>query len=669
MNKNGIFVQTALRCFIVAVCTELLFRLFSFSTVFDMGLIRITIFSAAYALFAACVCSLLPLQAGKILSFLLNWFLPVYAVFQLGYNGLMGHYISLKSAEQGTKVSEYVEPFLNCLKPEYFLLFAAPLMTGFLTLKAKAEKEGQRLGVAAFLVFALLVNTVGVVTVHAAALDSLYNDPTYIAKGFQEFGLGRYLLRDMTSGLRSGREIRIEESSEPSLPEEDPQIRKIDDTKWLAARDSEEDETIRTIDSYLLNRPSTNYNEMTGIFEGKNFIYLLVESLDYMAFDEELTPTLCKLMNEGWNFSNHYTPRYTCTTGDTGFITEVSLIPDITICTENDFMDNAWPSGIFQQFVNSGYTTSAFHNWWDQYYERRTYYANEGCQVYQNYDDLPMHTLTGWQSDLELMELAVPQFINQDKFMSAIITSAMHYPYEKYSDLGTRYLSEINEVHPDYPDGVKSYLSKCMDFDAAMEYLLDELEKAGKLEDTVIMFFNDHHPFELDEQTIADYSFTEFDRMENLNIDRGQFIVYNAGQSPKKLTGVSSSFDILPTMLNLFNIQYDPRLYMGSDYFSRKEKVVYMPEGDWITNQGIYFMETGEFKGREPEQGYVEAITRENQNMLNISKMIYRSDYFKNRQFVTTPVYQNVAPSVLQKQQAETSEEETSEEFNEDSGE
>ena len=665
MNRNGIFVQTALRCFIVAVCSELLFRLFSFATVFDMGLIRITLFSAAYALIAACICSVLPLKAAKVLSFILNWFLPVYAVFQLGYNGLMGHYISLKSAGQGTKVGDYIEPFMNCLRPEWLLLFVSPLLTGLFTLKTKAEREGQRFGLAMFLVMALLVNSIGVYTVHAAQLDSLYNDPAYIAKGFQEFGLGRYLIRDMTSGFRNTQEVAIDENTEEAEPSEDPQIRKIDDTAWIAARDAEQDETIKTIDSYLMNRPSTNFNEMTGVFEGKNFVYLLVESLDYMAFDEQLTPTLCKLMNEGWNFSNHYTPRYTCTTGDTGFITEVDLIPDITICTENDFKDNAWPNGIFQQFANAGYSTSAFHNWWDEYYERRTYYANEGCQVYKNYDDLPIQTLTGWQSDLELMELSVPEFINQDKFMTAIITSAMHYPYEKYSVLGTRYLDEINEVHPDYPDAVKSYLSKCMDFDAAMKYLLDELEAAGKLEDTVIMFFNDHHPFELDEQTIADYSFTDFDRMEDLNIDRGQFIIYNAGQPAQEFTGVNSTFDILPTMLNLFNISYDPRLYMGADYFSSKEKVVYMPEGDWITDMGIYFMGSGEFKGREPEQGYKEAISKEIQNMLNISKMIFKSDYFKNRQFITTPKYENTAPAIEARRQAQAAAEERIEEITE----
>lgn len=649
MEKNGFFVQTALKCFIVAVCSELLFRAFSFSTVFDLGMIRITLFSAAYALCVAGFCSLLPLPAGKFVSTLLNWFLPVYAVFQLGYNGLLGHYISLKSAGQGTKVSEYVEPFLNCLKPHFFLLFVSPLLVTLWSLKVKAVKEKARIGVAFFLAFALLVNLIGVITVRAADLSDLYNDPAFISKGIQEFGLTRFLIRDLTSGLRGGSGITVEEE-ETEEETEDPSIRKIDDTAWIAARESEEDEVIQTIDSYLMSRQSTGFNEMTGIFEGKNFIYILVESLDYMAFDEELTPTLCKMMKEGWNFSNHYTPRYNCTTGDTGFITEVSLIPDNAVCTENDFKDNAWPNGIFQQFVNAGYTTSAFHNWWDQYYERRTYYANEGCQVYKNYDDMPIHTLTGWQSDLELMQLSIPQFIEQEKFMTAIITSAMHYPYLKYSDLGTRYLSQINKVHPDYPDAVKSYLSKTMDFDAAMEYLLKELEKAGKLEDTVIMFFNDHHPFEMDEQMIADYSHTDFDRMEDLNIDRGQFIIYNASQEAKEFTGVNSTFDILPTMLNLFNIAYDPRLYMGTDYFSEKEKVVYMPEGDWITDYGIYFMESGEFKGQKADERYIESMNRDIQNKLNISKMIYRSDYFKTREFITRPVYENTAPAVLQRQ-------------------
>ncbi|MBQ7992294.1 MAG: sulfatase-like hydrolase/transferase [Solobacterium sp.] len=665
MEKNGFFVQSALKCFIVAMVSEMLFRLFSFPVMFDLSLIRITLFSIAYALGLAGVCSLLPLKLGTAVVTICNWFLPVYAVFQLGYNGLLGHYISLKSAGQGTKVSEFVEPFLNCLKPEYILLFLAPLAITVWSFMIRTKRETRRFGVAFFLVLGLLVNMIGVITVHGAALDDLYNDPAYISKGFMEFGLNRFLIRDMTTVFRNTGGISVDENTEEEETE-DPSIRKIDDSEWIETRDAEEDEVMSTIDTYLMGRPSTEFNDMTGIFEGKNYIYILVEALDYMAFDEELTPTLCRLMKEGWDFTNHYTPRYNCTTGDTGFITETSLIPDNAVCTENEYKDNAFPNGMFQQFVNAGYTTSAYHNWWDQYYERRTYYANEGCQVYLNYDDLPIKTLTGWQSDLELMKLAVPEFIHQDKFMAAIITSAMHYPYQKYSDLGTRYLSEINRVHPDYPDAVKSYLSKSMDFDASLEYLIDALDEEGKLEDTVIMFFNDHHPFEMDEEMIAEYSNTPFDRLEALNIDRGQWVIYNAGTPARKFDGVNSTFDILPTMFNLFNIEYDPRLYMGTDYFSEKEKVVFMPEGDWITDKGIYYMESGEFDGNADEE-YINAVTRENQNMLNISKMIYRSDYFAAREFITKPVYENTAPSVLARRLAEQDALDVPDEINEDS--
>ncbi len=652
MDRKGFFIQSALKCFIVAVCTEMLFRIFSYPVLFDLSFIRITLFAYAYALIVSAVCSLLPLRVGKTVVSVLNWFLPVYAVFQLGYNGLLGHYISLKSAGQGTKVSEFVVPFLNCIQPQWLLIFLAPLAVTFWSFKIKAVKETNRFGIAVLLVLGLLVNTAGVATVYAADLSSLYNDPSFISKGIMEFGLARFLLRDMTTGLRNTDNIVIDDT-QTEEETEDPMVRKIDDSKWIETMEAEEDEVMSTIDTYLMNRPLAKFNEKTGYFEGKNFVYILVESLDYMAFDEELTPTLCRMMKEGWNFSNHYTPRYNCTTGDTGFITEVSLIPDNSICTENEYKDNAFPNGVFQQFANAGYTTSAYHNWWDQYYERRTYYANEGCQVYKNYDDLDIKTLTGWQSDLELMELAVDEFIDQEKFMTTIVTSAMHYPYQKYSDLGVRYLEEINKVHPEYPDDVKSYLSKSMDFDAAMEYLLNALEEKGKLDDTVILFFNDHHPFEMSEETIAEYSHTDYDRLDALNIDRGQWVIYCHGEKPQEFKGVNSTFDILPTVLNLFNLNYDPRIYFGNDYFSEQEKIVYMPEGDWISDHGIWYMEDGTFTGRA-EESFVNSIQREIQNMINISKMIYRSDYFAKREFVTDPVYENAAPSKEAEEAAET---------------
>ena len=59
---------------------------------------------------------------------------------------------------------------------------------------------------------------------------------------------------------------------------------------------------------------------MTGIFKDKNLILIMVEAFDMIAINEKLTPTLYKLSTEGLNFDNYYTPKYSCTIGESEFI-------------------------------------------------------------------------------------------------------------------------------------------------------------------------------------------------------------------------------------------------------------------------------------------------------------------------------------------------------------
>ena len=49
-------------------------------------------------------------------------------------------------------------------------------------------------------------------------------------------------------------------------------------------------------------------NEYTGIFKGKNVIYVMMESVDSWVVDEETMPTLYKLKETGLNFTNRYSP-------------------------------------------------------------------------------------------------------------------------------------------------------------------------------------------------------------------------------------------------------------------------------------------------------------------------------------------------------------------------
>ena len=239
------------------------------------------------------------------------------------------------------------------------------------------------------------------------------------------------------------------------------------------------------------------------------------------------------------------------------------------------------------------------------------------------------------------MKQAIPHFINEDKFMAHIVTSSMHFPYDMNSTLGNRYMEQINEVHPDYHINIKRYLSKCMELDKGLNTLLTSLEEAGKLEDTVIVMFADHHPLKTTLDTLTEYT-TQFDRSYGLNEDKTPLIIYNAGTESKDIETVSSTFDVLPTVANLFNLNYDPRLYVGTDIFSNEENTVIFTNGDWISTYGWYDASEGTFTNFDDSnpaaENWVQNQNKKVINSTNISLMIYKTDYFKKRDWISNPV-------------------------------
>ena len=654
MKKNGFFLTSAIKLFIVTMCAEMIFKWCCFGTLFDLSLVRITLFSLAFSLIVASVCSFLPLKAGRFIVAFMYWFISLYALLQMGMKNMMGNFTSLHAGEgMFLRVTDYIIPFFQAMKPQYFLVLLAPIVMAVLGHFRKTEKENRWIMVLASLVAALIIDAAGLYTVKAEGLQNVYVSTKFIEKSLKEIGLERFLIRDVVStvsGSETG-ELIIDdepggnEQTEPAEQKPEEAVlphRTIDDTEWTNAMNAEENNKIKTIDSYLMSRKISDYNEWTGKMEGMNLIYIMVEAFDYMALDEQLTPTLCEIMNTGWNFSNHYVPKYSCTTGESELISEVSLVPESDVCTPNQYKKNEWSDSIFQMFENEGYYTSAYHNWKDEFYDRRELYASSGCEVYKNYTDLPYTKMQGWPSDYQMMELTIPLWINQDKFMTLYVTSSTHFPYDKSSVLGDRYLSQINQVHPDYPTNVKRYLSKAMELDKGMRYLIDQLKAAGKYDNTAIVMFGDHHPLNTSLSTIAKYGSQYVDRNQALNIDRGPFFIYCPSVlGTKTWDNVNSTFDMLPTILNLYNINYDPRIYMGTDIFGDKEVLVYFPNGNWVSEKGIYYINSSNFvpfdENAAVEEGYASARSNEAQNAFNISSMIFRSNYFKARTGVTKP--------------------------------
>lgn len=652
LNKKIIFEIIALTLTFFGIESIYLFHQTSIPSFLTWS--RILLFNLSSASLLIALAQLKFTKPAKIILVLITFICGAYATAQMGFITFLGNYVSFKTAGQAGKITEYVVEFIAFLKPSYYLTLIFPLIYAIVQFKSKTEFTKRSL----ILPLAVsLISYGGAIASVAATPDQgtinlmkVYKNPTFIETALKEFGTQRFLIRDITTLI-----FPVEEEApviETIVPDETPKplepeitdidyTRVIDDTKWIEARDNEEKDNLRQLDDVLMSKKITDKNDMTGMFEGKNLIYIMIEAFDYIAIDPVLTPTLYMMQSEGWDFSNYFTPKYSCTTGESEFISLTSLVPSSSVCTPNSYSKNTFNHSILTLFKNAGYDVSAYHNWEDEFYDRRELYKNMGVDDYMNIDQMNFKIIQGWQSDDELMKEAIPNFINEDKFMAHIVTSSMHFPYDLDSTLGNRYMKEINEVHPEYSTPIKRYLSKCMELDKGMQTLLSALQEAGKLEDTVIVMFADHHPLKTSLETLTEYT-SEFDRSYGLNEDKTPLIIYNAASEAKEIDTISSTFDLIPTVANLFDLNYDPRLYVGTDIFSEDEKTVIFTNGDWIGTYGWFKASEGTFYNFDdsdpaPEK-WIEKQNKKVSNAFSTSLLIYKTDYFNKRDWISHPL-------------------------------
>lgn len=637
---------------ITMLISEFIFKVIEFGFALDLSVLRITLFSFGFAGILATILSFFPLKVSRILNTIFCFILPVYALFQIGIHNMMHSYATLKTAGglAGAMVS-YVLQYIRQMPPLYWLMILIPLSYVLIQRKFFELYQSKNYkNTILVLVSALALDECGLL------LTSVYGDweqyayPTFQERAVREYGIERFLLRDIAT-IFTEKEATLQEEQQYTKVDS---TRKIDDAKWQELSDADDNEIRKKVDSYLMNQNIEGYNEKTGLLDGKNLIYVMIEAYDYIGMDQVLTPTLYKMMTQGWNFSHHYTPKFDTGTSDSEIISETSLVPRRDTNVYAEFADNTWTNSIFSLFNAAGYSTHAYHNWSDEFYPRKEMMKSLGCEDYEDWIDFEKEygediTIPGWQSDYDLFRFTTDKFINEDKFMTMYITSSTHFPYNTNWDvLGNKYLDEINKVHPDYPEDVKHYISKAMELDKGMEYLLETLEEAGKLDNTAIVFFADHHPLNMDLNYLYDCTpaidddGTTIDRSEGMNEFRSPLVIYCPSiLGDETFTDVTSTYDILPTVLNLYNLNYDPRFYLGTDYFSQQESIVYFPDGDWTTNKGTYYAATNEFVPADEsvsvDDSYITNNTARVNNAFNISLMIYQTDYFKYRSEITTP--------------------------------
>ena len=407
----------------------------------------------------------------------------------------------------------------------------------------------------------------------------------------------------------------------------------------------ESNEKINAISAYVSELEGSRKNEYTGIFEGKNLILITAESFTKEVIDPVRTPTLYRMAHNGFYFSDFYQPAWggSTSTGEFSILTGIAPAYGPTSMSKTIGQNLSYTIG--NKLMNLGYFSASYHNGSHTYYKRDKTHTNFGYSSYQAMGSgMEKYFTKGWPySDLELMEYSVQQYINEQPFSVYYMTYSGHAAYA----YGNPVCGKNWDAFPEFSDmstRIRAYLACNMELEYAMEYLISSLEEAGILNDTVIAIAADHYPYGLEKSETwkNDKSYLPelygFDVRSNADRDHNALIIWSGCLENEykdmviEIDAPTFTPDILPTLCNLFGVEFDSRLLAGRDIFSDAGALVFWMDHSWKTEYGYYNASRGEFT---PDEGvedvseeYIETVKAIVKNKLNYSTSVLINDYF-----------------------------------------
>ena len=582
---------------------EILFKVIMGLNIFNWSFLRILLGTIILSNIISLFSSGLKRKYANIIVCVLLFIICILFTAQGGMYNYLGTFMSLGTASQAHAIEYFIGDFFTSLNPWFFSLFIIPILyiLYFIFIDKKFIDKNLKYKynvVRCFTVFATIITYTlyyGTISwnfmqdkMQIVSNKELFKNPSMQNIAVSQYGLLGYEFLDIKSLL-----IKHEETAETFVKQHQTEVtdysRIIDDTAWETAQETEKNTDYKTLNSYFMSKEITSKNDYTGLFKGKNLVILMIESGSNVLKDyPEYFPKFAKLYNNGWSWENAFSPRNACSTGNNEMTSLTSLYTINNTCTINTYKDNTYFEAIFNLFNNANYKTSSYHDYTDHFYYRTIYHPNMGSQNYYDVSRLGIKLgseYQPWPSDVEFVEKAVPHFTNEDKYMAWLTTVSSHMTYKNSSKTGDMYLDLYKDE--DWDTAAKRYMSKLKIVDNAIGELLQELEDNGKLEDTVIMLFADHYPYGLSNDAFAQIA--KYDTSSNGDTDRTPFIIYNPSLEAKKFDDYTTFVNILPTLANLFALDYDPRLYGGTDLLSDSyEGIVVFADGSWRTDKAYY---------------------------------------------------------------------------------
>ena len=661
MQLSKFKVHTALFYPLAVLYMELVLRLLTGGEFFNIGLVFIAVFSVSIGLIIFGICSYLSSGTQKIVSGVIFAVLGVVYATQIIYYSVFNNFLIVYSLKAGGTDQIITDGMLdNTLKAIYSGIPAALLLSvpaviiftplcRFLSFKKQGLLSKIIPFVSAAVIYAAAVVIVAFHPTLSAVQSGLFDTNTSMNRfglihtealdiGYNIFGIEQEL--ELEEETPTPDEAEPEPEPEPELPKYLPAVMDID---FETLKTTETDKDLILMNEYFSEKEPTYTNDYTGMYKGYNLVMLVAEGFSPYAIDPVLTPTLYKMQQEGFEFTNFYTPVWGVSTSDGEYTACTDLIPKSGVWSFYRTANNLMPFCLGNMFKSIGVDqTYAYHNNTASYYHRDLSHPNMGYNYKGIGTGVEQYVDKVWpQSDHQMVAGSIDEYLNSEKpFHAYYMTVSGHLHYTKMGNYqSAKHWDKVKDLS--CSETLKAYYACNIELDLAMEELLRRLNEAGVADKTVIAITPDHYPYGLEQGEGDKYALWEemlgHPVETNFELYKSVFLLYcQSTKSPPTVEKYCYSVDILPTILNLFGFNYDSRLLMGSDIFSTAEDLVVFGNRSFITDKGMYNSKTGSFtshtetrfESEDEKKAYVANMKAVVNNKFKMSAKILEEDYY-----------------------------------------
>lgn len=476
-----------------------------------------------------------------------------------------------------------------------------------------------------------------------------------------QFGLHTAVRLEAEYALFGTPQPKLELPTQEDEPDDTPDDPPVEygynalDIDFQALADSASDSALRSMAQYFGSLTPSKKNEYTGLFQDKNLVLITAEAFSPWFISRELTPTLYKLTHEGFVCENYYQPGWGQSTTGGEYAVMTGLLPTWVgsnvsfYASANDDM----PFALGNQLRALGYRTGAYHDNIYNYYNRDKTHPNLGYDYQGVGSGLTVTEDGSWPySDLEMVQNTIGDYIDGyvsdgTPFHVYYMTVSGHGSYGWGHAMAAKNRAKAQAAYPNASTQVQSYVAANLELENALTYLLGQLEAAGIAEDTVICMSADHYPYLLAEPETDYYNELRgvVDSERDTDRYRNALVLWCGGmENAVTVTEPCSAVDIVPTLSNLFGLEYDSRLLSGRDVLDKDYDagsasgsipLVILPTSSgnsWATAAGVFEASTRTFNARPGvtvEGDYVSRVNNIVALQYNYAQQLIARDYYR----------------------------------------